>query len=32
MSCNIDAFHNSDGLIVLEEGSSWQGSFGLEAV
>ena len=32
MSCNIDAFHNTDGLIVLEENSSWQGSFGLEAL
>ena len=32
MSCNIDAFHNTDGLIVLEENGSWQGSFGLEAL
>ncbi len=29
MSCNIDAFNNGEGLLVLEKGKSWKGSFGV---
>ena len=30
MTCNIDAFNNGEGLIVLKPGETWQGSFGVE--
>jgi len=29
MSCNVDAFNNEEGLIVLEKGEGWKGSFGV---
>ncbi len=28
MSCNIDAFHNGEGVLVLEPGQGWSGRFG----
>ena len=30
MSCNIDALNTGDGLLRLEIGASWEGSFGIE--
>ena len=32
MTCPADAFNSGDGLIVLEPGASWRGSWGIEAV
>lgn len=29
MTCNVDAFHNREGLVELDAGESWEGQFGL---